>query len=457
MLDHALDGRSRIALLDRLQDKALTPLIRSTRMHCFKQALRGEDRARALEHAVAEFHDSKNEVPYVRGDVICNDDHVLFLIFGDAAEETPAIHAGIIYEPDTREPMRKLDAFCETVQEALEAERGRSYVTDAAEKPRSFEWRPAPSAGQRGLDHLMAKLDRDALSLIVRQESAIARIRAAEFLEDTNARDYLKRAFQVFNEGSPTFLLSNSTVSTNDFSTEQMMNAGLIKREVIISCRKTGHTIFRLPSADGLAVVTVAQATCSECGTLIADEKVEDVHTPTRLATALLEDGSWLVTRIHAVLRELGLPEGEIAIGPATDDGYSHIMANVCGESFLFVLRDGNLTPALARLAIDLSLETQATHLVVVATGNIQNEGRVRLMEYSRRRARGGEEVAVFVLQGVASAATELRDVFERVSQQVISTQLCELDSNIGFNLSRMIIGRSQLLHKTNLALAASL
>jgi hypothetical protein len=131
-------------------------------------------------------------------------------------------------------------------------------------------------------------------------------------------------------------------------------------------------------------------------------------------------------------------------------------MANVCGESFLFILRDGHLTPNVARRAIDLSLETQATHLVVIATGTIQNEGRVRLLEYAGRRARGGEELAIHILQGAAAATVELQQVFERVSQEVIATQLCELDANIGFDLSRMIISRSQLLHKTSLALVAS-
>ena len=455
MLDYALDGRARLNLFDRLQDKTLTPLIRSTRLSCFKQALLNDDRAREMESVVADWHDSNNEAPYTRGDVIFRDDHVLFLIFGGAADEKSGISAGIIYERETTEPIRKLDSFCQLVQEELTVMRSGSYF-GAGGMHDALEWHPSPTAGQRGLDRLMTKLDRDALSLTVRQESAIARIRGAEFLEDVNARDYLKRAFQVFNEGSSLLMLSEETNSMPDFSVERMVHAGLLKHEVLVSCRRTGHTIFRLPSADALAVVTVSEATCSECGMLIADEKVEDAHAPTRLANALLEDGSWLVTRIHAILRELGLPESEIAIAPAPGDGNAHIVANVCGESFLFVLRDGDLTPAIARRAIDLTIETQATNLVVVATGHIQNVGRIRLLEYAGRRSRRGEELTVLILQGAGAAAVELQRVFEHVSQQVIATQLCELDANIGFNLTRMIIARSQLLHKTNLALVAS-
>lgn len=456
LLDYGLDGASRLNLLDRLQEKSLTPLIRSSRLHGFGQALQREDRAHDLELLIADWHDSNGEAPYIRGDVICLEDHVLYLIFGDSGDGKPGITAGIIYETDATEPIRKLDSFCQTVEEALEAMQRKPYGGNDSAQER-LEWHFAPTSGQRGLDRLIAKMDRDALSVSLRRESALARIRAAEFLDDTKARHYLKRAYEVFNEGSSTLLLSGETASMGDVSVEEMLGAGLLQREVLVSCRRTGHTLFRLPSADALAIVTVSEASCSECGTLIADEKVEDSYTPTSLATALLEDGSWLVTRIHAVLRELGLPESEIAVAPPTIDGNAHIMANVCGESFLFVLRDGDLTPAFARHAVDLSLETEATHLVVAATGKIRNEARVRLHEYARRRARGGNEIRVLILQGAGAVGDELRQAFKRVSQEVIATQLCELDADAGFNLSHMVSMRSQLLRKANLALVASL
>jgi hypothetical protein len=115
MLEIELDGRSRLGLLDRLQEKSLTPLIRSSRQHCYRQALLSEDRSRELEHIVADWHDSNNDTPYLCGDVICRDDHVLFLNFVDAIEGKPGLTAGIIYEPDTKEPLWKLDSFCQLV------------------------------------------------------------------------------------------------------------------------------------------------------------------------------------------------------------------------------------------------------------------------------------------------------------------------------------------------------
>jgi hypothetical protein len=115
-------------------------------------------------------------------------------------------------------------------------------------------------------------------------------------------------------------------------------------------------------------------------------KNVEEVIAPTQLASSLLEDGSWLVSRIHFLLREMGVPEREIAVGPSEGTGYGQMMANICGESFLIVTRDGDLTPAFARWAIDLEIETEASHLVIVATGRIHREARVLLQNHSRRR-----------------------------------------------------------------------
>ena len=163
-----------------------------------------------------------------------------------------------------------------------------------------------------------------------------------------------------------------------------------------ISCRKTGHALFRLPNPHALAVVTVSDATCSECGAPVADENVEEVIAPTQLASSLLEDGSWLVSRIHFLLREMGVPEREIAVGPAEGTGYGQLMANICGESFLIATRDGDLTPAFARWVVDLEIETEASHLVIVATGAITRK-RECFSEPLRRRVSGGQDFEMIV------------------------------------------------------------
>jgi hypothetical protein len=112
----------------------------------------------------------------------------------------------------------------------------------------------------------------------------------------------------------------------------------------------------------------------------------------------------------------------------------------------LIVTRDGDLTPALARWTIDLEIETEASHLVIVATGRIHKEAGVLLQNHSRRRVSGGQDFEMIIAGDAATAGRELEAVLERVSQRVVAEQLCVLDSSIGFSASRMVLTKFRLL-----------
>jgi hypothetical protein len=265
-------------------------------------------------------------------------------------------------------------------------------------------------------------------------------------LEDGRAREFLRSTREAHIEGYATKLLTGDTTTSYDFSIERLEEAGLVEREVQVRCRKTGHALLRLPNAHALVVVTVSDATCSECGAAVADEKVEEVIAPTQLASSLLEDGAWLVNRLQFLLRDMGVPESEIALGPATGEGYGQLMANICGEPFLLVARDGDLTTAFARWAVDLEIETEASHLVVIATGTVHNQARALLHNHARRRVMAGRDFELVLADGPSAAGTELLNAFTRVSQRVIADHLCDLDGTVGLNVTDLVMARFDLL-----------
>ncbi len=441
-LSHEIDGTRRTQLLEDLQEKNLIPLIRSARLNCFDHVLLGPERVREMETAVATWTESENCEPYVRGDLFCLNDHVFFLIFDDKAK-VPGIRAGIVYEAGTQEPFRKLDFFCRNVRELLLAHSGAQWSGAAEDFP---QWAHGKPNIADGFKRFVAKQDTDSLYTSLRKDTMSRRILAASRLEDESARVFLRGAREAHQEGYAAKLLTEDTAEAYDFSIERLEDVGLVEREVQVSCRKTGHALFRLPNAHALAVVTVSDATCSECGSPVADEKVEEVFAPTRLASSLLEDGSWLLSRLHFLLREMGVPESEIAVGPSEGEGHGQMMANICGEPFLVVARDGDLTPAFARWAIDLEIETEASHLVVVATGRIHNQAQVLLLNHSRSRILGGRDFELVLADGPAAAGRELRYAFERVSQRVVAEQVCDLDSSMGLSVSRVIVAKFNLL-----------
>src|SRR5256714_3312999 len=382
-LNYAVDVNGRIRLLQDLQERNMVALIRSHRLRCFEDVLLNADHVKEMETALASSNDSTLEEPFVRGDLFCFEDYILFLVFED--EEDASVRAGIVYEAHTLEPFRKLDAFCQDVRSLL--------VAHAQQFAGLFpEWETSVPAMPQGFRIFVERQDTDSLYTSLRKETMSKRILAASKLEDESARVFLRTARNAHQEGYAAKLLTGHT-QTEDVPIKRLEDAGLVEREVQISCRKTGHALFRLPNPHALAVVTVSDATCSECGAPVADEDGEEVIAPTQLAASLLGDGSWLVSRIHFLLREMGVPEREIAVGPAEGNGYGQLMANICGESFLIVTRDGDLTSAFGRWTVDLEIDTDASHLVIVATGRIHKEAAGLCPKHPRRRGRRGESL----------------------------------------------------------------
>jgi hypothetical protein len=433
-LNHAVDINGRTRLLKDLQERGMVPLIRSHRLRCFEDVLLSVDHVEQMEKSLASSTESTIGEPYVIGDLFCFDDYILFLIFDDD-NDGPYLRAGIVYEARTPEPFRKLDAFCQDVRSLLEADSDDSLP----------QWETSAPSMPQGFRTFVERQDADSLYTSLRKETMSKRILAASKLEDESARVFLRTARNAHEEGYAAKLLTGHTESQN-VPIQRLEDAGLVEREVQISCRKTGHALFRLPNPHALAVVTVSDATCSECGAPVADENVEEVIAPTQLASSLLEDGSWLVSRLHFLLREMGVPEREIAVGPNEGTGYGQLMANICGESFLMATRDGDLTPAFARWAIDLEIETEASHLVIVATGRIHKEAGVLLQNHSRRRVSGGQDFEMIIADDAATAGRELEAALERVSQRVVAEQLCVLDNSTGFSVSRLVLTKFQLL-----------
>jgi hypothetical protein len=285
--------------------------------------------------------------------------------------------------------------------------------------------------------------------VIACRENGRERVRAARLLDDDYTRLFLRRAREAYAEGYHITPSSDAMAALPEFTVNRLIEAGLLQREVLVSCRKTGHTLLGLPSADALAVVTISNASCSECGAKIADESIEEVYAPTQLVSLLLEDGAWLVNRLHATLRELGIPESDIVVEPPAGDGEARMIARVCDEPFLIVLRDGELTPAFARRAINTKIETEVRHLMIVTTGAVHNEGRMSLLNFAKRLERSGDDFELLIAEGVSAAGAEIRSAFERISQRALAKHLCELDASVGLSVARLIAARFQMLQNS--------
>ena len=455
-LDHVVDGATRTSLLESLQEQGFMPLIRSARLHLYEVALMSGEHTREMESALAERAETEAEAPYVRGDLFCVEDYAHFLLFGEEASE--GVRAGIIYEGETPEPLEKLDAFCRSIRAALETAHGAGpgagndtgITAAAAGAPLTVEWKRREARMSDSFQRFAGAAE-SATPTGARGEMVEGWLRSSGMLEDSQARTFLRRLSEAHhNEGRPLTLQAGDE-KVPDTLLNRLAEVGLLKREILVSCRKAGRALFRLPSPDAFSILSGSNAICSECGAAIADEKAEEITVPTSLTATLLQDGAWLGTHLRSIISNLGVPEKQIVARPTTSgDGEVRLMANVCGEAFLFLLHDGDWTTTQARRALDEHANIESVHLVLVATGKIQEDARQRLREHARRRTQqqqqGGRELELLLIEGMDSVAAELQPAFERVIARFVSEELWELDTSLGISAGQLIATRFRLL-----------
>lgn len=453
-----LNEGERLRLLDALAARGLTPLIRSSRRRCFELLVSKDGDAAPVEKALAEFERecaSQRELmgeskgggspAYTPGEIFCTGDCVLFLVFGAGAED--CLSTGIVYNVDTSEVLTKLDRFCRDVREALiKIGKGGAAGEESFDLP-CWKTRTGASSSQ-GLARFIAIQPMDFAVAAKLKGGGREFMRATELMEEQSVRLFLRRVQEMRREGySPRRLFAEADVLQGGVSLERMLDAGLLEREIRVSCRKSGHALFDLPTPDSLAAITISKAKCSLCAAPVADEVIEETINPTWLAVSLLEDGGWLNNRVYKIVRSLGIPESEIATGPASTHGESYLAAEVCGNSYLFVTKDGDLTPACSRRIVETVAETEATHLIVIITGTIEDEGRLRLYEFAWRRARGGQDLDTTLIEGLDTAHAEIERSFERALERQLSRHLFTLDAALGFSASNFVLDWFRLKH----------
>ncbi|HEV2863615.1 MAG TPA: hypothetical protein VGX48_21560 [Pyrinomonadaceae bacterium] len=427
----------RLRLLDALAAKHPKPLVRTTRRAALRLLLQGLDEA-ALASASARLErECAAEGPHTPGELFCENDCVLSLVFGDGAEG--GVEAFVVYGVETAAPLAKLERFCAEVREAasgIEAEERRE-VENASALP---SWEARAGRSSQGLARFIAVQPLEVVRAGAALRGGRQLARASELLEQQPVRHFLRRVQEMRREGFTPRRLLKEAGALSGVSVEKMMEAGLLERELRVSCRKSGHALFDLPSPDSLAAVTISKAKCSQCAAPVADEVIEETVNPTRLAVSLLEDGGWLTNRVYKIVRSLGVPDSEIATGPVSPHGESSLAVDVCGSSFLFVTKDGDLTPAFCRRAAETIEETEADHVVVVVTGAVEDEGRLRLYEFAWRRARAGHDLATTVVEGLSGAREQIERAFRGAVRRELSRALHTLDRGLGFSATTFVL-----------------
>ncbi|MDQ3586017.1 MAG: hypothetical protein M3407_09625, partial [Acidobacteriota bacterium] len=288
VLEYFVDAAVRVSLLEKLREIGWVSLIHSARQHLFALALPGSENIRELEQTL--LHNSGAEMPYVRGDLFCSENFAYFLLFGEAG-----LRAGVVYCGGEGDGQRWLDDFCRNVVEALNAALagdGRDVL--AAGVPSAMAWRECAPRVSESFQRFVAR-EGDAAMNRARGEMEAVMLRAVGLMENVEARRALRRLFETQREGGAALPVAvDEREGLLEGLSSKLAEAGLIRREILVSCRQDGRALFRLPSAEAFSLLAASNAVCSECGSTLSDEKAEEIAVPTSLAETLLQGGAWL-------------------------------------------------------------------------------------------------------------------------------------------------------------------
>lgn len=426
-----VEGTTRITVLEKLQEQGLAPLIGSARTKSYELSLHGTERVMELEKFVVQEAATEGMMPYLPGDVFCFEDFFLFLIFDDEEGEIAEIRAGIIYQAERTNPYPELEEFCRKVSSVFMDTLGFNLAADDGDLEFN-SWQLYIPPVSAGFTRFVSQWEWSARweGITAEQE------RALELLDDREVRMFLKRVKHSQADGLTIGILTDDEGETERFFlADKLIEDRLLKKETFLRCAQQGHGLFRLSSPDMLIMLEKIHAKCKFCGGAVGNEKVEEVVTLTQPVSELIEDGWWLVTTLNSILSKCYVSKGQIAIGFTSCDEVQ-AMVNVYGEPFLFVLKDADLSLSDARRIVGKLHETMSAQLVVIVTGQIENDAETYLNEHAKRRMRNRSNGEIVLINDVAMAPTELQSILSKVA---LKRELERLNAGLGLPIWALV------------------
>lgn len=188
-----------------------------------------------------------------------------------------------------------LDAFCTAINTAV---RESDIDTNGDQIP---SWRPR-SLQARATEDDTEEFNRSLDELTSEQRSA------AHALANDDARSFIT---DLVRSGSSISDFDDSPIAQYA-SVAQLHRYGLIEREYVIVCRQDHRTLGRISDLDDNSRQSILQLSCPTCGRRFSEELLRQVHSPSRSAVGLVEDGRWRGAWATELLQEHGFDERQI-------------------------------------------------------------------------------------------------------------------------------------------------
>ncbi len=330
------------------------------------------------------------------------------------------------------------DTFIIEVSATFEA------ITGAAGNKLSFEWDDV-SFRSRDFNRMAEGWEHPRLE----QEE----VEAAHVLEDKDSRALVWNLKRV---GSLTLSEIEKSISGKRGRAKQLSLAeklervGIIKREFVVVCTKTGNAVIRADSRDKIEHFAAEGSRCS-CGRLLSEESIEEAIIPTELGWKLTDHSYWMTVRSLELLREFDISLDDVIVNYTEEGDEIDVFLNLCGSDYIIELKDKEFSLNNSYSFNAKFVRYGAARGMIVTTENVSPDAKSMLADTlsGRRRryppsSREEPEQLIVYVEGIkelrpnlealiSSARLELaRRYFRRVGS------ICNLDI-MGLVLSRVV------------------
>jgi hypothetical protein len=311
-----------------------------------------------------------------------------------------------------------LDGFCTAVNTAVR----ESDVAGAEQQLPS--WRPR-SLQPRSSEDDMEEFNRSLSELTSEQRAA------AHALSNDDARSFIS---DLVRSGSSITDFDDSPIAQYP-SVAELYRFGLIEREYVIVCRQDHRTLGRISDLDDESRQSILQLSCPTCGRRFSEELLRQVHSPSRSAVGLVQDGRWRGAWATALLEEEGFDERQITpLAGSGGNGLALRVATLHGR-LLVELPEAEFGMQHA-YALIRRLQRQGIEFgLVLATEPVADEA----YQYLSDRVSRNQGPMVSVLEGSQAIKNELSDAINEWS--IISVRMLgeELIDTTGVGVGAVI------------------
>ncbi len=309
--------------------------------------------------------------------------------------------------------------FCAKVEQAT-----RSHLDGRRVRGMNFNWRPVKEPTSR---HVSAPSRLPDSELKTKKpEYSEEDLQAARLLIAAEPRGLLLQLAQVGK-----LRAADAKLAATLF--DQMLAAGLIRKEYLVLCRKDSRTLCQVASTEDLNEVSGGKLVCATCGRKFSEEMLHEIFAGTDRGKHLITASRWMMIWLTDLLVQAGLTREAISWSATSGDDEIDIMTDELGLRIMFELKDrefglGDAYPFAYRLE-----RYQGNLGIVVSTDRVADEA---LKFFQEQRSKSAASIETLVGTRIEAGTRELIDRYSRTGVLRVLTALAQ---PFGINVAPLV------------------